>query len=363
MAEEFNENTGEKTEEPTQHRIEEFRKRGEVASSKELTSIFILSASVFVLFFSTVFIYETMTEFFKWVYGLNVSKAFLKESLKIIFSKMIWVGIKCLIPVFITVILSAIVVNIAQIGFLFAPEVLNWKFDRINPVNGIKKLFSMQSLVETIKGFFKFLFIIAITWFFLKENINSYQGFYHVEFLQTFIMGKWMVLKLTFFILGALMIIATGDLIYQKIRYKNRLRMTKEQAKKEHKEHDGNPEIKQRIRSIQREMSNRRMMNEIKNADVIITNPTHFSVALKYDAANMISPKVVAKGADHIAMKIREVAKNHDVPLVENVPLARTLYDTVKLNSFIPRTLYGAVAEVLSFVYKLKKKKRHWIKK
>ena len=358
MAEEFDNEAGEKTEEPTQHRIDEFRRRGEVASSRDLTSVFILSFSVFVLFFSMVFIYETMMDFFKWTYGLNVSKAFLKESLKIIFSKMIWVGIKCLIPVFATVILSAIIINIIQVGFLFAPEVLSWKFERINPVNGMKKLFSMQSLVETIKGFFKFLFIIAITWFFLKGSIASYQGFYHVDFFQTFFIGKWIVLKLTFLILGALMVIAMGDLIYQKIKYRNKLRMTKVQAKKYHKEHDINPEVKKRIQSIQREMSKKRMMDEVKNADVVVTNPTHYSVALKYDAGNMISPQVVAKGADHLAMKIREIAKVHDIPCVENVPLARALYDTAKLNSFVPRTLYKAVAEVLSFVYKLKNKKR-----
>ena len=359
MAEEFNnEDAGEKTEEPTQHRIDEFRKRGEVASSRELTSIFILSASVFVLFFSTVYIYETMVDFFKWVYGLNVSKAFLEESLKIIFSKMIWVAVKCLIPIFATVILSTVVINIVQIGFLFAPEVLSWKFERINPVNGMKKLFSMQSLVETVKGVFKFIFVIAITWFFIRENINSYQGFYHIEFLQTFLIGQRIILKLVASILGALLIIAVGDLAYQKIKYKKKLRMTKEQAKREHKEHDGNPEIKQRIRTIQREMSKKRMMNEIKTADVVVTNPTHFSVALKYDGSKMISPQVVAKGADHMAMKIREIAKNHDVPMVENVPLARALYDTVKLNGFVPRTLYAAVAEVISFVYKLKKKKK-----
>ena len=216
----------------------------------------------------------------------------------------------------------------------------------------------MQSLVETIKGFFKFVFVIAITWFFLKENIESYQGFYHIDFLQTFVLGKWIVLKVVLLILCGLTIVAIGDFAYQKIRYQKRLRMTKEEAKKEHKEHDGNPEVKQRIRTIQREMSNKRMMNEIKNSDVVVTNPTHFSVALKYDAKNMVSPKVVAKGVDHIAMKIREVAKENDVPLVENVPLARALYDTVKLDSFIPTTLYAAVAEVLSFVYKLKRKRK-----
>ena len=154
MAEEFDESVGEKTEEPTQHRIDEFRKRGEVASSRELTSVFVLAASVFVLFFSMVFIYETMADFFKWIYGLNVSTAFLKESLKIIFSKMVWVGLKCLLPVFATVVLSVVIINIVQIGLLFAPETLSWKFDRINPINGLKKTFFNAVFGGNNKRFF-----------------------------------------------------------------------------------------------------------------------------------------------------------------------------------------------------------------
>ena len=358
MAEEFNNDAGEKTEEPSQHRIDEFRKRGEVAASKELTSVCVLAVSTFVLFFSITFIYETMTDFFKWIYGLDISNAYLKDSLNIIFSKMMWTGIKCLLPIFIAVIVSVFVINIAQIGFLFSPEVLNWNFERINPVNGAKKLFSLQSLVETLKSVFKFVFVISITWFFLKESMSTFQGFYHVDFLQTFIMGKMIILKLTMLILGALFFIAVGDLAYQKMKYRKKLMMTKEQSKEDRKRHDGNPEIKQRIRAIQREMSNKRMMKEIENADVIVTNPTHISVALKYDDGKMVSPKVVAKGADNLAMKIREAAKEHNIPLVENVPLARALYETVKLDSFIPRTLYKAVAEVLSFVYKLKMKRK-----
>ena len=358
MAEDFENDAGEKTEEPSQYRIDEFRKRGEVAVSKELTSVCVLAISSLVLFFSIAFIYETMSDFFVWVYGLDVSKVFLKDSLSIIFSKMIWTAIKCLLPIFIAVTISVCVINIAQIGFLFSPEILNWNFARINPVNGFKKLFSLQSLVETLKGFLKFLFVISITWFFLKDSMVTFQGFYHVEFLQTFLMGRTIVLKLTMLMLGSLLLIAIGDLIYQKIKYRKKLMMTKEQAKKERKQHEVNPEIKQRIRAVQREMSNKRMMKEIEGADVVVTNPTHISVVLKYNDKEMISPKVVAKGADNLAMKIREVAKEHNVPLVENVPLARALYETVKLDSFIPRTLYGAVAEVLSFVYKLKMRRR-----
>jgi len=134
--------------------------------------------------------------------------------------------------------------------------------------------------------------------------------------------------------------------------------MTKEEAKKEHKEQEGSPEIKQRIRSVQREIAQKRMMVDIPTADVIVTNPTHFAVALKYDGENMVSPEVIAKGADHLALRIREIAKGHDIPIVENVPLARALYKTTNIGDAVPRNLYKAVAEVLAFVYKLKRKKK-----
>jgi flagellar biosynthetic protein FlhB len=153
-------------------------------------------------------------------------------------------------------------------------------------------------------------------------------------------------------------VVALIDFAYQKFTYKKRLMQTKQELKQESKEQDGNPEIKQRIRQIQREMSRKRMIKEVKNADVIITNPTHISIVIKYNAENMVSPMVIGKGADHMAMKIREIAQEYQIPIVENVMLARTLYKTVKINSPVPRSLYKAVAEVLAFVYKLKKKQK-----
>ena len=358
MAEEFDQDVGEKTEEPPRHRIEEFRRRGEVASSKELTGILVLSISVATLILSMVYIYQSMAEFLKWAFELPPATAFSKESLKLLIIESVWTMIKCVIPIFIAVVIVVFIANILQVGFLFSPEVLAWKYDRINPVSGLKRLFSMQSVMEALKGFLKFLFIIAVVFLFLREDIKLYQGFYHLEFIQIFLVGQDMIVKLVFFTIGALFLVAGGDFAYQKIRYQNRLRMTKEQAKRDQKEYEGGPEIKQRIRGIQREMSNRRMMNKIKDADVVVTNPTHFSVALKYDEKKMISPIVVAKGADYLALRIRKVAEEYNIPMVENVPLARALYETVKLDSAIPRTLYNAVAEVLSFVYKLNRKKK-----
>jgi len=180
--------------------------------------------------------------------------------------------------------------------------------------------------------------------------------FYNIDVNNSFLIGKEMLIKLSLLIVAALFVIALGDFAYQKMSYQKKLRQTKEEAKKELKEREGNPEIKQRIKAIQREMSHKRMMSDVPKADVIVTNPTHISIALQYDAENMISPIVLAKGADHVAFKIREVAKENNIPLVENVTLARSIFKTVKIGDAVPRSLYKAVAEVLAFVYKLKNK-------
>lgn len=348
----------EKTEDPSQHRIDEFRKRGEVASSKELTSVLVLAASLMTLGLSMVYMYEVLSEFITWLYNLDISSAYTEKSMNTIVHKLVTVSLKSVAPIFLVTLAIGVAANVAQVGLLFSPEVLEWKPDRINPLQGVKRLFSMKSLVEAIKGVFKFVFILGIVYYFLKDEMHTFGGFFHLEFFQSFLYGKSFLIKLGFAIVLGLVVIAIGDFAYQKFSYKKKLMMTKEEAKQEHKQQDGNPEIKQRIRAVQREMSQRRVMSEVPNADVIVTNPTHISIALKYDPETMVSPEVIAKGADVLALKIREIAKGNDIPIVENVPLARGLYKTVKEGQGVPRNLYKAVAEVLAFTYKLKKQKK-----
>ena len=348
----------EKTEEASQHRIDEFRKRGDVASSRELTSVIVLSACTLTLMLSVVYIYEQMSEFITWLYNLDVAFAYTEKSFKTIVMKTVTVGLKCAAPVLLTALCVGVMANVAQIGFLFSPEILELKFDRVNPLNGVKKLFSVKSMVEALKALMKFVFIMSIVYFALKDEIASYSGYFQLSFVEGFMHAKVVMVKLAFSIIIGISIIALGDFAYQKISYANKLKMTKEQAKKEHKEQEGSPEIKQRIRAVQREMAQNRMMQDIPKADVIVTNPTHFAVALRYDGETMTSPQVIAKGQDNLALKIREIAKGHDIPVVENVPLARALFKTAKVGDSVPRTLYKAVAEVLAFVYKLKRKQK-----
>lgn len=348
----------EKTEEPSQYKLEESRKKGEVAASKEVSSLLILSATFLTLLFSSVFVYETLVEFIDWIITLKPQLAFSPKVLKEITARAVSTGLICAAPVFAVSFCIGIFAQVMQVGFLYAPEVLTLKLDRVNPINGTKKLFSKKAIAEVIKGLFKFTVILGITYMLMKDDILSFIGFLQVDFLQGFMVSKALMLKVSFGILAGLVIVAICDFAWEKYQYKKKLMMSKQEAKEESKEKEGNPEVKQKIRSIQREMATKRMMGEVPKADVIITNPTHLSVALKYDMDTMISPQIIAKGADSVAMRIRELAKENDIPLVENVPLARSLYKTVEIGDPVPRGLYKAVAEVLAFVYKLKKKKK-----
>lgn len=356
MAEEAD--TGEKTEEPSQYRIDESRKKGEVASSKELNSVLVLAGTLSTLVLSSIFTLEIVGEYIEWLYAQDITKFYSDAVLKVVFKKTFILGAKCVAPVFAASFCLGILSQIMQIGFIYAPDVLQLKFERVNPIQGIKRIISKKALVEAVKGIFKFSIVLTITYMIVKDHLFSFTGFLHSEAGQAISYGQGVILQLSMSILIGLFVVALGDFAWEKYSYKEKLRMTKQQVKEEMKEKEGNPEIKQRIRSIQREMARKRMMDDVKGADVIITNPTHISIAIKYDMETMVAPAVVAKGSDTLALRIREIAKEHDVPIVENVPLARALHKTVKIGHGVPRTLYKAVAEILAFVFRLKKKKK-----
>jgi flagellar biosynthesis protein FlhB len=352
------ENDDEKTEEPSQHRIDESRKKGEVAVSKELSSVVLLSGSLLTLILSGVFVYEQFTEYIDWLYRLDFKQIYTAKKFGDIISTTAWTLVKCVGPFFIASACLGFLSTFVQIGFLYSPEILEVKLERLNPIQGLQRLMSKKALVEAIKGVFKFTVIILITYSVMKNNIGSFLGFLHADAAQSLGFGKYLMVKLGFSVLLGLGVIALMDFAWEKWSYHKKMMMTKQEAKQEAKEKDGNPEIKNRIRSIQRQMAQKRMMNDVKRADVIVTNPTHISVALKYDGNEMVAPSVMAKGADHLALRIREIAKENNIPIVENIMLARTIYKTVKVGHGVPRTLYKAVAEILAFVYKLRRKEK-----
>jgi flagellar biosynthesis protein FlhB len=352
------ENDDEKTEEPSQYKIDESRKKGEVASSKELTSVLLLAGSLLTLILCAVYVYEEFTIYIEWLYRQDFKQVYSLDKFAEIISQTAWTILKCLAPSFGASACLGFMGQFMQIGFLYAPDVLTMKPERLNPIQGFKRLFSKKAIVDAIKGIFKFTVVIAITYSVMRDNLASFLGFLHADAAQSLGFGKILMIKLGFSILLGLGVVALLDFAWEKWSYRQKMMMTKQQVKEESKEKDGNPEVKNKIRQIQRQMAQKRMMDDVKKADVIVTNPTHISVALKYDGETMVAPSVVAKGADHLALRIREIAQENDIPIVENIMLARTLYKTVKVGHGVPRTLYKTVAEILAFVYKLRRKRK-----
>jgi flagellar biosynthetic protein FlhB len=358
VAESNEDSDQEKTEEPSQYRLDEFRKKGDVAYSRELNSVLLLSGTLLTAILGAVYIYEVFDEYLSWLLKQDFQKIYEKNQLVEVVTHSAWVAFKCVAPIFGVSMAIGFLSQFMQIGFIYSPELLGINFDRINPINGFQRIFSKKSLSETVKSLLKFFVVIFITYRILSNHAHDFLGFLHVDATEALGYGKVLMIKLGFSILLGLGIVAILDFAWEKFTYRQKLMMTKQDAKQEAKEKDGNPEVKNRIRQIQRQMARKRMMNDVKKADVIVTNPTHISVALKYDGEKMVAPALVAKGADHLALKIREIAQENDIPIVENILLARTLYKTVKVGEGVPRTLYRAVAEILAFVYKLKRKKK-----
>ncbi len=349
------EEQGERTEEATPQRREEFRKRGQVAQTKELSSVFMLFTSLISIWllgrFFLMQLFEVFnrsyTEFFlltarggDWIPAARF--ALEKIALMVLpLSALLWV-----------VTFAATVV---QVGFLYNEEAFSFDLERLNPLEGFKKIASLRSFVEGFKALLKLITIGVIAAVLIRSEVMKVPHLmnYTVEELFTYLSS--LLLRLLAGVGGFMAVLAGADYLFQRWDLEKKMRMTKQEVKEELKSREGDPLIKSRIRRIQREMANKRMMTDVPKADVIVTNPTHIAVALKYDET-MVAPKVLAKGADAIAEKIRAIAREHGIPIVENKPLARTMFKTIKIGQAIPRELYTAVAEVLSYVYRLKKK-------
>ena len=351
------ENKDQKTEEASSKRITDTQEKGNFAQSREISSSFILLASI--IAFSIAGRHSTEMVIKTW-YSNLAEMGSINLNANELFRLMNWNMQNLFLvigPILVTIMIAGVLSNVIQTGGLkFSLHPLSPKWNKLNPLKGFGRIFSKTSLVELFKSLFKISIVSIIAYMTIDSHWDEIPMLMGYGAGQAFLfMGEVMVEIMTK-VLVAMVFLSLLDFSFQKYTYLENLRMTKQEVKDERKDLEGNPQIKQRIRSAQMEMMRRRMMAAVPEADVVVTNPTHFSVAIKYDMKNDTAPVVVAKGQNEIALKIREIAKENNVPLVEDKPLARTLYKTVDVGQLIPASLYKAVAEILAYVFKLKGK-------
>lgn len=353
---------GEKTEEATSKKLSDARKEGQVAKSREIANGFCILAFFLVLRFWVgnmgaqfmgVFhmIYDRIPEAVTFWYG-----EMPEQDMTVIFRQMMLDVVTIILPVLLIGLAVSFVSDVAQVGWKPTGKPLQPKLSKLNPISGFKKIISLNSLMELVKSIAKIGLIAYMCYNYLRDKWPILFDFYGMSLMQALQVIAMTVTDLGIRIAMFYMIISFADLAYQRIKFKRDMRMTKQEVKDEYKQQEGDPHVKSKIRHKMQEASRRRMMQALPQADVVITNPTHYAVAIKYDPQEADAPLVIAKGEDYMAARIKEVAKEHNIEIVENKPLARMLYANVDVGQAIPPELYQAVAEVLAFVYHLQGK-------
>ncbi len=349
-----NQDGQERTEQPTAKRLDDAKRKGQIARSKELNTMAVTLVGVVSLAAMSRSIGHGLAEMMGQRFVLTREDIFDVNSMTLHLGQGITEAFLSLSPFFLAVVVAAVLSSVALGGFSFSGEALTPKLEKLSPLKGIKRMFSLRSLMELLKAMAKFLLIGGITILLLYNTLGRYLALHGMDMSQAIshlngLIG-WSVILLA----SSLILIAAIDVPFQLWDHHRQLRMTRQELRDELKETEGRPEVKGRIRQLQREMARRRMMEQVPKADVIVTNPTHYAVALVYDPDRMHAPKLVAKGADLIAQNIRQVAREHKVPLVESPMLARAIYFHTELDAFIPAGLYLAVARLLAYVFQLR---------
>lgn len=345
----------EKTEEATPHRRQEVRKKGQVAKSADLNGAAVLSVLLVLLYYLRSYFTSEFSLYFTYLFDIlsgNGTQTFTQNTLFSMTTYTIVFFFKLMFPVFWGAMAIGIAVNLAQVGFLFAPEIIKPKLENINPLSGFKRMFSKRALMELLKALLKIVIIGVIVYSTLKENVESLFYLFYMDVASSFNFLANIVFSLGKNAIGAFVAIAFIDYLFQRHEFKQNIKMSKQEIKEEFKQTEGDPQVKSKLREKQRQMAMHRMMQSIPEATVVITNPTHLAVALKYSTTDAAAPRVVAKGAGAIAERIKEKAKEHKIPIVEEKPLARFLYHNVDIDKEIPAELYQAVAEILAMLYR-----------
>ncbi len=346
-----------KTEEPTGKRIEDARKDGNVPKSADVAAWVGMLVAIPTIVFLFGFASEHVQRLFNFYVSL-IGKPLTRELIFEIVILTMKHFLIALLPIIAVIMVAGIIGNVAQFGFNFTSKPLQFKLDKLNPINGLKNLISVTKIVEGLKITLKSFTAFGVGYYYFLGYVKE------LPTVSLFSLGdqiEWLVEKavqIALIMLGVFFIFAAIDLFWTRYQYFKNLRMTKQEVKDEFKNMEGNPEIKGKIRQLQFQMFKKRMMSSVPQASVVVTNPTHYAVAIKYKAEDGdLAPKVLASGVDNIALKIKEIALANNIPIVENPPLARELYAKVKPEEFIPDTLYQAVAEVLVYVMRLNAKK------
>lgn len=346
----------EKTEAPSPKRRRDAREKGNVVKSTEINSVFVLLFGILFLRLTGPWFFNQISQYTRECFTLISDVSMNQDSLIVIMKNTIVTSLLLSMPMMLVIVVVGVLANIVQIGLLFTTTPITPKLDKINPLPGLKRMFSMRSIVEAIKSIIKMLAIAIVTYLTIRAEFKNM-----LTLGDTSVYAIWMFLVTVgykIFIRAALVmiIIAILDYVYQRFEHEKRLKMTHQEVKEERKQLEGDPLIKSRIRSLQREMARRRMMEEVPKATVVVTNPTTYAIALRYVAAEMVAPVVLAKGKLLIAERIKQIARENDIPVVEDKLLVRAMYDKVDLGQQIPLQFYNAVAEILAYVYKLNNK-------
>lgn len=349
----------EKTEQATGKKLEDSREKGQAAKSMEINSLAIFTSGIILLIVAKEFLGGKLSSLTIFIFD-SLDKLTLSRDLVVYYSQQgYFYFIIALSPFFIGLVIVAIAAGYGQVGFKITPKALEPKFSKLDPIKGIKnKFFSSSTFVETIKSIVKLSVISLFTYFILESMIFNSVGLVELtvaEIVENMIDSSFTLLYKIAIIFA---VIAIADFFFQRWKFNKDLMMTKQEVKEENKQSEGDPLVKSHIKSKQFEMARRRMIKDIPTADVVITNPTHFAVALKYELGKSGAPKVVAKGMDHLAQRIKQIAAEHNVPMHEDVFLARSLYKACDVGDEIPEKLFKAVAQILAYVYQLKNSKK-----
>ena len=349
----------EKTEKATPKKRREAREKGQVLKSQEITSVLLLIATFVGLKIFGSYMYNNIIKFTN--HSLteynNIQDFFTIKGINLMFTELIIITAQIVAPIAAIALLVGLISNYMQVGFLFTTKNLGIKLNRINPIEGFKKIFSPKSLIEFFKSILKIFAVSYVIFSYILSEIKNINKLFDMELTAVIVYLGNTTFGIVLRAAGVLAFIAVIDYIYQWWDFEKNLKMSKKEVKEEYKQVEGDPHIKSKIKEKQRQMAMTRMMQDVPKADVIITNPTHYAVALKYDKEKCDAPFLLAKGMNTVAENIKKVALESDIPMVENKPLAQGLYKNVEIGDIIPEELYQAVAEVLAYVYGLKEQR------